>query len=147
MPNSGRKTRLQSYAWLWSMSQLQSYLLTPITHHGFGRWACRMSYHLSYERLRMVRLDECSILQARHLVESRLRGTHDSFSIWNLNISQLRMFKIQAMCRVTNEHLAQLDLRETRISKGLGTPCNLGGSGTSNVRLGEPRLYATRPWH
>jgi hypothetical protein len=25
----------------------------------------------------------------------------------------------------------------------LGTPCNLGGSRTSNVWLGEPRLYAT----
>jgi hypothetical protein len=67
-----------------------------------------MSYHPGYERFRMAGLDDCSILQPGHLVGSRLGGTHDSFSIQNLSISWLRMFKSQVMCRVTNEHLAQL---------------------------------------
>jgi hypothetical protein len=113
MPDSGRKTRLRSYAQLWSedmtpvicstpveypdsrctswfrlTSRLWSYLLTPVAHHGSGRWACHMSYHLSYERLRMAELGDCNILQPRHLVKSRLGGMHDSFSIQNLNISR-----------------------------------------------------------
>jgi hypothetical protein len=136
MPNSGQKTWLRSYARLWlddmtsaiypdsdrpsqlrSTSWLWSYLLTSVVHPDFHRWACRMSYHLSCERLRMVGLDDCSILQPRHLVGSRLGGTHESFNIQNLSISWLRMFKSQAMWRATNEHLAQLDLRETRVSK------------------------------
>jgi hypothetical protein len=72
-----------------------------------------MPYHLSCERLHMAGLDDCNFLQPGHLVESRLGGTHDSFSVRNLSISRLRMFKCQAMCRVTNGHLAWLDLRET----------------------------------
>jgi hypothetical protein len=81
MPDSSRKTRLRSYArlrledmilvvypdsghtsWLWSMSRLRSCLPTPVAHHSSGRWACNMSYQLIYERLRMVELDDCSIL-------------------------------------------------------------------------------------
>jgi hypothetical protein len=128
MPNSSWKMRLCSYAWLrlyarlwsedmtlivypdsgctsrfWLTSWLWSYLLSPVTHHGSGRWACCMSYHHSCERLYMVGLEDCSILQPRHLVRSRLGGTHDSFSILNLSISWLRMFKCQAMCRATND--------------------------------------------
>jgi hypothetical protein len=83
-PNSSRT------CWLWSTSQLRSYLLTPVTHHGFGQWVCYMSYHLSQERLCMVGLDDYSILQLVHLVGSRLGGTHDSISVQNLSISQLR---------------------------------------------------------
>jgi hypothetical protein len=71
-----------------------------------------MSYQLICERLRMVELDDCSILQLKHLVGSNLSRAHDLFSIQNLNISQLHMFQCQAMCRVTNEHLARFDLRE-----------------------------------
>jgi hypothetical protein len=126
MPDSSRKMRLWSYARLHSedmtlviypdfnrTSRLQSYLLTPVAQYGSGRWVCHMSYHLSCERLRMAGLDDCNILQSGHLVRSRLRGMHDSFSIQNLNISHFHMFKSQAMCRSTNEHLACFDLRET----------------------------------
>jgi hypothetical protein len=63
----------------------------------------------------MVELDDCSILQFEHLVESRLSRVHDSVSIQNITISRLRMLKCQAMCHMTNEHLARLDLRETRV--------------------------------
>jgi hypothetical protein len=76
-----------------------------------------MSYHLSYERLCMAGLDDCNILQLEHLVWSRLGETQDSFNIWNLSILWLCMFKCQAMCHVTDRHLAQLDLRETRVSR------------------------------
>jgi hypothetical protein len=71
------------------ISWLRSHLPTPVdvttsvTHHSSGRCACHMSYHLSYERLRMARLDDYIILQPGHLVGSRLGGTHDSFSVWN----------------------------------------------------------------
>jgi hypothetical protein len=65
-----------------------------------------MSYHLNYERPRMAGLDDCIILQLGHLVRTRLGGTHDSFDVWNLNISQLHMFKSQAIYRATDEHLA-----------------------------------------
>jgi hypothetical protein len=41
--------------------------------------------YLSCERLRMVELDDCSILQPGHLVESRLGGMHDPISVQNLN--------------------------------------------------------------
>jgi hypothetical protein len=81
MPDSDQKT--------W----LRSYLLTPVAHHDSGRWAHRMSYHLSCERLRMAGLDDCNILQPGHLVESRLGGMHDSINIQNLNISRLHMLK------------------------------------------------------
>jgi hypothetical protein len=41
----------------------------------------RVTCLTSSERLYMVELDVCSFLQPRHLVRSRLRGMHDSFSI------------------------------------------------------------------
>jgi hypothetical protein len=87
--------------------------MTPIIYPGSGELACRMSYHLSYERLCMAGLEDYRILQPGHLVESRLGGMHDSFNVQNLSISRLRMFKSQVMCRATNEHLARLNLRET----------------------------------
>jgi hypothetical protein len=52
-----------------------------------------MSYHLRCERLHMVGLDDCGILQPEHLVESRLGGVQDLISVQNLSISQLRMLK------------------------------------------------------
>jgi hypothetical protein len=76
-----------------------------------------MCYHLSCERLHMVELDDCNILQPGHLVRSRLGGVHDSFSVQNLIISRLRMFKCQVMCHATGRHLARLDLIETSISR------------------------------
>jgi hypothetical protein len=49
--------------------------------------------HLSYERVYMAELDDCSISQPGHLVRSRLGGTYDSVSIQNLCISRLHMLK------------------------------------------------------
>jgi hypothetical protein len=45
------------------------------------------------ERLHMVGLDDCNILQPGHLVRSRLSRVHDSVSVQNLSISQLCMVK------------------------------------------------------
>jgi hypothetical protein len=74
-----------------------------------------MSYQLISERLRMVELDDYSILQLGHLVRSRMSRTHDSVSVRNLSNSRLCMFKCQAMCRATDEHLPDYP-------EGLGTP-------------------------
>jgi hypothetical protein len=74
MPNSGRISRLQLHF------PTPVDVMTPVTHH-------------SCERLPMGGLADCSILQSRHLVGSRLGGTHDSISIPNLSISWLRMLK------------------------------------------------------
>jgi hypothetical protein len=41
----------------------------------------------------MAGLDDYNILQTKHLVGSRLGGTHDSVSIQNYNISLLHMHK------------------------------------------------------
>jgi hypothetical protein len=49
--------------------------------------------YLTCERLRMAGLDDCSILQPGHLVESTLGGAHDSISVQNLSISRLHMLK------------------------------------------------------
>jgi hypothetical protein len=122
-------------------------IMTPVVHHGSGRWACHMSYHLIYQRLRMTGLDDCNILQLRHLVGSGLWGMHDSFSVQNLSISRLHMFKCQAMCCMTNKHLASLDLRESQVSRRTRYPCSSSGSMSLNVWSGEPRLYAAWPWH
>jgi hypothetical protein len=72
----------------------------------------RTAYHLSGERLRMVGLDDCSILQPRHLVRNRLGGTHDSINVQNLRSHSFACRRIQAMCRTTKEHLAYRDLRK-----------------------------------
>jgi hypothetical protein len=37
--------------------------------------------YLSCERLHMAGIDDCSILQPRHLVESRQGGTHDLINV------------------------------------------------------------------
>jgi hypothetical protein len=61
----------------------------------------------------MANLDDCNILQLRHLVGSRLSRVHDSINVQNLNILWLHILKCQAMCHAIDEHLAQLDLSET----------------------------------
>jgi hypothetical protein len=137
-------------SWLRSTSRLRSYLLTPVVHHDSGRWVCHMSYNLSCERHHMARLDDYSILQLGHLVRSRLGGTYGSFSIWNLSISRLRMFKSQAMCHVTNEHLAQLDLRETRVfrrTRYLATRADRGLQMSGQASQSSmPRDHGNKNW-
>jgi ribosomal protein S13 len=68
-----------------------------------------MPCQLICERLRMIELDDRSILQLKHLVGSNLSRAHDLFSVQNVSISRLCMFRCHAMCRATNEHLAHLD--------------------------------------
>jgi hypothetical protein len=122
-PDSGRTS------WLRLMSQLQTSLLTPVAHHDSGQWACRQSYHLSCERLRMARLDDCSILQPEHLVENRLGGTHDSISVQNLRSHNFACRSSQTMCRATKEHLACHDLRKIWVSGGTWYPTTLNDQG------------------
>jgi hypothetical protein len=74
---------------------------------------CKQHLDLSYERLHMVGLDDCSILQPRHLVRSRLGGTHDSISVQNLRSHGFECMSSQAMSRATKERLAYYDLRQT----------------------------------
>jgi hypothetical protein len=66
---------------LWSMSQLRTYLLTPIAHHDSDRWECRLSYHLSCERLHKAGLDDCIILQPGQLVKTDWEG-HMTWSVF-----------------------------------------------------------------
>jgi hypothetical protein len=73
----------------------------------------------------MVGLDDCSILQLRHLVQSRLGGMHDSISIQNLRLHSSACGSGQAMCHVTKEHLACCGLRQTRVSGGTRYQKNL----------------------
>jgi hypothetical protein len=113
--DSGHTSRLRS------TSQLRSYLLTLVVHHDSGQWACRMSYHLGYERLHMVMLDDCSILQPRHLVRSRLGGMHDSFSVWNLSISWLCMFECRSCAVWPMDTRPSLIWEKAEYPEGLGT--------------------------
>jgi hypothetical protein len=106
----------------------------------FSMYLCKQHLCLSCERLRMARLDDCSILQLRHLVENRLGGMHDSISVQNLRSHSFACTSSQTMSRATKENLAWRDLRETRVSRGTRYPSNLGRSRSSNVWLGEPRL-------
>jgi hypothetical protein len=70
------------------------------------------------------------------------------WSAWLVQRSKPQhLMTLHAMCHMTEEHLAWLDLRETQVSTGTRYPCNLCGSRTLNVWSGEPRLYAVRPWH
>jgi hypothetical protein len=119
LPDSSRTPRLRS------MSRLRSYLLTPVAHHGSSRWACHLSYHLSYERLRMVGLDDCSILQPGYLVGNRLEGTHDSISVQNLISHSFACGTNQVICRTTKDHLACRDLRKIWVSGGAWYPSTL----------------------
>jgi hypothetical protein len=90
-----------------------------------SRWARCMSYHLSCEKHRMAGLDDCSILQLRHLVRNRLGGTHDSISVQNLRAHSFTCRNSQAMCHTTKEHLACRDLRKIRVFRGTRYPTTL----------------------
>jgi hypothetical protein len=103
--------------------------------------------YLSCERLRIVELDDYNILQPRHLVGSRLGGSHYSISIWNLSSHGFACTSSQAMSLTTKEHLVWHDLRQIQVSGGTKCPCNSDGSRSSKVWSGELRLYATRPRH
>jgi hypothetical protein len=65
--------------------------MLPLLHLCYC-YANNISY-LCCERLRMAGLDDCSILQPGHLVQSRLEGMYDLFSVQNLSISWLCKFK------------------------------------------------------
>jgi hypothetical protein len=106
---------------------------------------CKQHLYLSCERLCMVGLDDCSILQPRHLVENKLGGMHYSISVQNLRSHGFTCTSSQAMSRATKEHLAWRDLRETRVSGGTWYPYNSGGSRSSNVWSSEPKLNGARP--
>jgi hypothetical protein len=101
--------------------------------------------YLRCGRLHMAGLDDCSILQTRHLVRRKLRGTHDSISVQNLSSHGFTCTSSQVMSHVTNEHLAWHDLRQTWVFEGTRYPCNSDGSRSLNVWSGELWLYATRP--
>jgi hypothetical protein len=128
-------SRLRLYVWLWSYAWLRSHVQTPVdvmtltAHHGSDRWACHMYYHLSYEKLRMAGLDDCSILHPKHLVRSRLGGTHDSISVQNLISHNFTCGSNQAMSHVTKEHLAWHDLRKIWVSGGIRYPATLKDQG------------------
>jgi hypothetical protein len=108
---------------------------------------CKQYLYLSCGRLCIARLDDCSILQAGHLVRNRLGGTHDSISVQNLRSHNFTCMSSQALIRATKEHLAWRNLRQTRVSGGTWYPNNSGRSRSSNVWSSELRLYAARPWH
>jgi hypothetical protein len=59
----------------------------------------------------MAGLDDCNILQLRHLVKSRLGGMHDLISVQTLRSHSFACTSSQAMSPVTKEHLAWHDLR------------------------------------
>jgi hypothetical protein len=61
----------------------------------------------------MAGLDDCNILQPRHLDESRLGGMRDLINIQNINLHGFACTSSQAMSCVTKEHLAWHDLRQT----------------------------------
>jgi hypothetical protein len=105
-------------SWLRSTSQLRTSLVTPVTHHDSGQWVRCLSYHLSYETLCTTRLDDCIILQPRHLVWNRLGGTHDLISVKNLRSHNFACRSSHALCHATKEHLACHDLRKIWVSGG-----------------------------
>jgi hypothetical protein len=80
--------------------------------HLFYSCADNISY-LSCERLHMASLDDCNILQPRHLVGCRLGGTHKSISIQNISSHGFARTSSQAMGCVNKDHLARHDLRQT----------------------------------
>jgi hypothetical protein len=113
MPKSGRKRRLQSEDVTLVVcptptrrhdSGRTSQL--PVAHHGFDHRSYHMSYLLVCERLHMVELDDCSILQTK--LECM---THSAFE--NSASHGFICSRVRPMGCVTWEHLARLDLRET----------------------------------
>jgi hypothetical protein len=84
-----------------------------------------MPYHLICERLRMARLDDCSILQPEHLVENRLGQMHDLINIQNFRSHNFACKSSQAMCHATKGGLACPSLRQTQVSGGTRYPTTL----------------------
>jgi hypothetical protein len=131
MSDSGRKIRLRLYILtlvvlpdfsyttrFWSMSRLWLHIMAPTNE-------CAACLTTSDVRLHMAGLDDCNILQPRHLVQSRLGGTHDSISIQNLRSHSFTCRSSQAMSRATKENLVWRDLRQTRVSGGTWYPTTL----------------------
>jgi hypothetical protein len=98
----------------------------------------------------MVGLDDCSILQPGHLVQNRLRGTHDSINVHNLRLHSFACGSSQSMCHVIKEHLAYCGLRQTRVSGGTRHPKTLEDQGlrmSGQASLGSmPRGHGTKNW-
>jgi hypothetical protein len=144
MPNSSRPSRL------WSTSQLQTYLLTPVAHHDSGPWTRRLPYHLSCEWLHMAGLDDCRILQPGHLVGNRLGGMHDLISVQNLRSHSSTSGSRHTMCHATKGHLACRGLRQTLVSIGTWYAKTLEDQGlwmSSQASLGSmSHNHGTRNW-
>jgi hypothetical protein len=123
------------------------YVLIHVSYNEilFPMYFCEHHLRLTCERICMARLDDCSILQPKHLVRNRLGGMQDLISIQNLRSHGFACTSSQAMSHATKEHLAWRDLRETQVSSGTRYPCNSNGSRSSNVWSDEPRLNAARP--
>jgi hypothetical protein len=60
----------------------------------------------------MAGLDDCSILQPKHLAENKLGGTHDLISTQNLKSHNFTSGSSLAMSCMTKEHFACHDLRK-----------------------------------
>jgi hypothetical protein len=131
-------------------SQLWMYLLTPVKYHDSDQWACRMPYHLSFERHRMAGLDDCIILQPKHLVRSRLVGMHDSINVQNLRSHSFACRSSQTMSRATKEHLAWHDLRQTWVTRGTQYPTTMVDQGlrmSNQVSQGSMQCdHGTKNW-
>jgi hypothetical protein len=68
---------------------------------------------LACERLCLIKLDECNILQRDHLVKNRLSPECTVPSALKTLVSHDSNFSsVKLMGHTTNEHLAQLELRE-----------------------------------
>jgi hypothetical protein len=136
--------RLQSYARIWSeeatlvgrcdsgcmldssqKTWLWSHITTLVAHHGFDRRSYHMSYLLICERLHMVELDDCSILQTK--LERMTHSVFENSASHGFTCSRVRPMgcaashgftcsRVRPMGCVTCEHLARLDLRETQVS-------------------------------
>jgi hypothetical protein len=105
---------------------------------------------LSCERLHTDGLDDCSILQPRHLVRNRLGGTLDSFSIQTLILHSFTCGSSQTMRRTTKEHLARRDIRKTQVFGGTWYPTTMEDQGlrmSGQASLGSMlRGHGTKNW-
>jgi hypothetical protein len=117
---------------------------------------CLLNYkhksHSSHERLRLIKLDDCSILQRVHLVRSRPSPECMIRSALKTSISHGSDYSgVRLMGRVTSEYLARLDLRENSntLSDSV-TPIPHLGQGlqmSSRASLGStPHGYDTKTW-
>jgi 5-methylcytosine-specific restriction endonuclease McrA len=72
----------------------------------FPMYLCKQHLCLNCKRLCMAELDDCNILQLRHLVRKRLGGAQDSINVQNLISHGFACMSSQDMSHVTKEHLA-----------------------------------------